>query len=300
LTLCFRTVYGEHHEPAERSDLLADRMSTVQTHTQQPSRRRVATALVLGCLAVGAWSATIDTMSGMEMGGRFSVGSLGFFVVLWVLMMAAMMFPSAWPAVAVYGLVVRRRASVRAHSLMHIVTFVAGYVASWIGFGLGAFGLLAAARAIGLESLSGEELARYVVAPVALAGALYQLAPFKQICLRHCRGPLGFFFEHWREGPRGALAMGSRHGMYCIGCCWMLMLVLLALGVMSVAWMAVVSLAIAIEKLAPARWARPASGVLTTGLAALALVALLKPAWLPAVDGMGDGGGMGDTKPPMG
>ncbi len=228
-------------------------------------------------------------MNAMDMGGRFSVGSLGFFVVLWVLMMAAMMFPSVWPAVAMYGLVIRQRASAGAHVVAGSSAFVAGYLASWAVFGLVAFALLAIVRAAGLDTISDDELARYVVAPVALGAAVYEVVPFKQACLRHCRGPFSFFLAHWRDGARGALAMGSRQGAYCVGCCWMLMVVLLALGVTSVTWMAVVSLAIAVEKLAPARWARVASGLLLGGLVALSVVALVKPSWLPGV-GPGFGG----------
>ena len=269
----------------------------VATNISQASRRRVAATFVLACLTVGAWLASLDAMDGMGMGSRFAVGSLGFFVLLWVLMMAAMMFPSVWPAVAIYGLVVRRRASGGTRPLGRAATFVAGYVGSWTVFGLLAFGLIATARTAGLDTLSNVELARYLVAPVALVGALYQVAPFKQACLRHCRGPLSFFLEHWRDGARGAFLMGARHGGYCVGCCWMLMLVLLAVGVMSVTWMAVVSVAIAVEKLAPAGWARSASGLLTAGLVALAFVALVKPSWLPGVGGMG---GMDGAKAPMG
>jgi predicted metal-binding membrane protein len=195
-----------------------------------------------------------------------------------------------------YGLVGRRRASERAHPLGRAATFVSGYIGSWTVFGLLAFGLLAAARTAGLDTLSNVELARYLVAPVALVGALYQVAPFKQACLRHCRGPLAFFLEHWRDGARGAFLMGVRHGGYCVGCCWMLMLVLLAVGVMSVTWMAVVSVAIAVEKLAPARWTRGASGLLTVGLVTLASVALVEPSWLPGVGGMG---GMAGANAPM-
>jgi predicted metal-binding membrane protein len=100
--------------------------------------------------------------------------------------------------------------------------------------------------------------------------------------------------QYWREGARGALVMGARHGGYCVGCCWMLMVVLLALGVMSVTWMAAAALAIASEKLAPAGWVRPASGLLAAGLVALALVALVKPSLLPGVGpGMGGMGGAG-------
>lgn len=267
-------------------------MSSVASNTSPVWTRRVATAVVFGCLALVAWFASIERMAGEDMGGRFSVGSLGFFVVLWVLMMAAMMFPSAWPAVAMYGLVVRRRAPA-AQAQARSSAFVAGYLGSWTAFGFAAFGLLALARAGGLDTLTGNELARYVVAPVALAAALYQVAPFKQVCLRHCRGPLSFFMGHWRDGARGAFAMGARHGAYCVGCCWMLILVLLVLGAMSVTWMAVVSVAIAVEKLAPAPWARLASGLLTTGLVALAVVAVARPSWLPGI------GEIGATKPSM-
>src|SRR2546427_7028879 len=150
-------------------------MSMVTSNISQRSRRRVATAFVLGGLAAGAWSASAGEMNGMEMSGRFSVGSLGFFVVLWLLMMAAMMFPSVWPAVALYRLVVRRRSSARAHSIARSVTFVVGYLGSWTAFGLGAFGLLAVARTAGLDTLSNVELSRYVVSPVAFAGAFYQV-----------------------------------------------------------------------------------------------------------------------------
>lgn len=227
-------------------------------------------------------------MSAMEMSSRFSAGSFGFFVAVWVTMMSAMMFPSVWPAVSVYGLITRRRAAAERGTISHSVAFVAGYLASWTAVGLVAFGVLAAARAAGLDTMSDAEIARRVVAPVALAGALYQATPLKRACLRHCRGPLTFFMEHWRQGPSGALTMGARHGAHCVGCCWMLMLVLLALGVMSITWMVVVCLAIAVEKLAPTR-PRLASGLLATGLVVLALVAFVKPSWLPGV-GSGMGG----------
>jgi predicted metal-binding membrane protein len=262
--------------------------------TSPAAQRRLVAALVLGALAVGAWVASVDRMDGMSMGSRFAVGSFGFFVVLWVVMMAAMMLPSAWPAVAMYGLVIRRRPATGRRGAGASTLFVSGYLAAWAGFGVVAFGLLALARAVGLDTLSPDELARYGVAPVALAAAVYQVVPFKDVCLKHCRGPLSFFMQHWRDGYVGALRMGVTHGGYCVGCCWLLMVLLLALGVMSITWMVVLSIAIAVEKLAPLRWAAAASGVLTVGLVALALVALVRPSWLPGVDsgmgGMNDGG----------
>ena len=261
-------------------------MSTITSNVLPFSRRRVATVVVLVGLGIAAWFAAADRMTGMEMGGHFDAGSFGFFVVLWVLMMAAMMFPSVWPAVAIFGLVVRRRLPADASALGRSTVFVLGYLASWTAFGMVAFASLALARNVGLDGLSDADLSRYIVAPIALAAAAYQFVPFKQSCLRHCRGPLSFFLDHWRDGRAGALAMGSRHGAYCVGCCWMMMVVLLAVGVMSIAWMAFVSLSIAIEKLAPPRFARVASRSLTVGLVVLALIALFQPAWLPGIDGM--------------
>ncbi len=259
-------------------------------------QRRLATVLVLGALAVIAWIVSINRMDGMSMGSRFSVGSLGFFVVLWVLMMAAMMFPSVWPAVAMHTVVIRRRTSAGARSFGRSAAFVAGYLSSWTVFGLIAFGVLALARSAGLDTVSGDDLARYGVAPTALAAAVYQAVPLKRVCLSNCRGPLSFFIEHWRDGIPGALAMGLRNGAYCVGCCWLLMGVLLAVGIMSITWMAVISVAIAVEKLAPVRWSRFASAALTGGLVALAAVALAKPSWLPGVgSGMGGMGGGGMT-----
>jgi predicted metal-binding membrane protein len=266
-------------------------MSTLPLTTSPAARRRLLVAGVLGALAVGAWLASLARMESMDMGSRFSVGSLGFFVVLWVLMMAAMMFPSVWPAVSMYGLVVRQRAVPAARSLVSSTAFVSGYLAAWTAFGIVAFGVLAVARAAGLDSLSDSELARYGVAPAAFAAAAYQVVPVKRVCLEHCRGPLSFFLRHWRDGIRGAATMGLRHGAFCVGCCWLLMLVLLAIGVMSVTWMVIVSIAIALEKLTPQRWARLASTGLAAGLVALAVVALARPSWLPGVGGMG---GMGD------
>jgi predicted metal-binding membrane protein len=223
----------------------------------------------------------MDAMGGM--GNRFAVGTLGAFVLLWFLMMAAMMFPSAWPAVAVFTLVERRRPG---STVVRSAAFVLGYLTAWTAIGVAAFGLLALVRRAGIEHRSAADLARYVIAPVALSAALYQLAPLKKACLRHCRGPLSFFMSHWRHGIRGAFRMGVRHGSYCVGCCWVLMVVLLTLGVMSVAWMAAVSVVIAAEKLAPAFAARFATRAVTASLLALAVVAVVKPGWVSHPPGM--------------
>ena len=261
--------------------------SGVRATALSPStRRRIATAAVLGALAIVAWLASVSQMRGMGLDDRFSVGSFGFFVGLWVVMMAAMMFPSVWPTLSLYGTIARNRATTGARAWTASAAFVLGYLASWTAYGLLAFGVLEIASRAGLGGLPDTELARYVVAPVALAAALYQLAPLKQGCLRHCRGPFSFLLAHWRDGLSGAVRLGAIHGGYCVGCCWMLMLVLLSVGLMSITWMAIVSIAIAVEKLTPTRSTSLPSTLLGVGLAALGLVALIRPSLLPGVHGM--------------
>jgi predicted metal-binding membrane protein len=192
--------------------------STARATALPPSaRRRVATAAVLGALAAAAWLASIRGMDGMGMDNRFSVGSFGFFVGLWVVMMAAMMFPSVWPTLSLYGTIMSNRSKARVRAGVSSAVFVAGYLASRTAYGLLAFGTMEIASRSGLGGLSDVDLARYVVAPVALAAALYQLAPLKQACLRHCRGQFSFLLAHWRDGLRGAARMGAIHGGYCVG-----------------------------------------------------------------------------------
>ncbi|HEY2200612.1 MAG TPA: DUF2182 domain-containing protein, partial [Solirubrobacteraceae bacterium] len=122
---------------------------------------------------------------------------------------------------------------------------------------------------------------RYFAGAVLLAAAVYQLTPAKNACLRRCRGPLDFVLEHWREGRLGALGMGVVHGAWCVGCCWMLMAALFALGLMSITWMVLIAAAIAGEKLLPS----PATTnrVITTGLAVLGLAVMISPGRVPGL-----------------
>jgi predicted metal-binding membrane protein len=226
----------------------------------------VVFTLVLCALGGLAWVVSVERMRGVGMGDRFASGALGAFLALWVVMMAAMMFPSVAPAVTVHAMVMRRRDAAAAGLS---TAFVAGYLAAWATAGLVAYGLLRGVSASPVGSLSDDALARYVVAPVALGAAVYEFTPVKHVCLSQCRGPLTFLLRYWREGRVGALWMGVRHGGYCVGCCWALMLVLLAIGVMSVTWMAILALAIAFEKLTP-RFGRRASVVVAVGLCGLA------------------------------
>ena len=225
--------------------------------TAAPRRlRRVEAALLTSLLvaAVAAWILTRARMLGMDAGRGTDPGGLGFYVVSWVVMMSAMMFPSIAPMVLTFALVQRnRRERASIDRAAPAWLFVAGYLATWTAFGLLAYGLFVVACSLSIGALSWHRGGRYLAGAVLLAAALYQLTPAKDACLRRCRGPLDFLMSQWRDGAWGALRMGAVHGAWCVGCCWALMAVLFALGVMSVPWMIVVASMIAVEKLLPWR-----------------------------------------------
>lgn len=170
---------------------------------------------------------------------------------MWLVMMMAMMTPAALPMLLVF------RGLDRGPDGKHdALLFTAGYLASW-----SAFALLAAVAQWclhGLGFLHGAALAtsQQVAGAILIAAGLWQLTPLKAVCLAHCRGPMGFFLAHWRAGRRGAVAMGLHHGLYCIGCCWMLMALMFAGGAMSVATMAALAVFILAERVLPGgKWA---------------------------------------------
>jgi predicted metal-binding membrane protein len=208
-------------------------------------------AALLG-LAVVAWLVTDDRMNGMDGGPGTDLGSLGFYVGAWVVMMAAMMFPSIAPMVLAYARIRSARVG-RTDGLApaHWVTFVAGYLLIWTLFGLCAYGLFEFARSLSIDALSWDRGGPYLAGGVIIAAALYELTPAKDACLRRCRGPFAFLTDAWRDGATGALRMGGEHGLWCVGCCWALMAALFALGVMSVGWMVFIAALIAAEKLLP-------------------------------------------------
>jgi len=213
--------------------------------------RQLTLVAVLLVLAVVGWLVTDERMAGMDAGPGTDPGALGFYVGVWVVMMAAMMFPSIAPMVIAYSRIQRRRREQgKAHSApVAVGLFVGGYLVSWTAFGLAAYGLLELGRSLSIDALVWDEAGRYVAGGVILAAAVYQLTPAKDACLRRCRGPLDFVLGYWKPGYGGALRMGVEHGAWCVGCCWALMAALFALGVMSLGWMAFVAALIAVEKL---------------------------------------------------
>jgi predicted metal-binding membrane protein len=197
-------------------------------------------------VALAAWVGSITVMGGTAMNGRYALGAPIAFLGVWILMMAAMMFPSFWPALIAHTRMLNLRAERGRPQPGRGAAFVAGYVLSWALYGVLAFAVVAVVRR-SLSGLSDADLARYLVAPIALAGAAYQVVPLKRLCLRHCRVPMFWLIEHWREGVRGSLVMGAQHGGFCVGCCWLLMALMVAAGAMSIAWMAMIATAIALE-----------------------------------------------------
>ena len=237
--------------------------------------RFLTPAVLLALAAVGWWwsARMVDDMTatgtpsmGMDGMSGDHVLSAGAFMVAWLAMMTAMMFPAISPVVMLYG---RAAAAGRVAPLPF---FVAGYIAVWTSIGIPAY---AAWRALMDPIADGDAWVARLAGVVFLAAAVWQLTPLKSVCLRHCRSPMSFFMQFGRAvtRPVGALRMGVTHGLFCFGCCWALMAVLVALGTMSLAWMAILTGLIIVEKNAPVgeRVAQLAA-VAFTGLGAALLV----------------------------
>jgi len=232
-------------------------------------RERAIVAAGLAAMALLAW-AYIWQGAGMGM-SAIDMTSLSLFphlhhevagemesawpiiISMWWVMMIAMMMPSAAPFVLLYGRVLRHHAAKCENAYVLALFLTAGYLTVWLVFSIGAAALQKALQPAGLISdmMLWSKSALLSATVLAVAG-VYQLSPFKQACLVHCRGPVQFLTRHWRPGRIGAFLMGVRHGAYCVGCCWMLMALLFVGGVMNLLWIAALSLLVLIEKLSPA------------------------------------------------
>lgn len=231
-------------------------------------------ALLFGAAALG-WVWTAREMRGMDNGPWTDLGGFGWFIGVWVVMMAAMMFPSVAPTVALYSRMTRQRSPVSPFA------FVAGYLVTWALAGAAAYGVGIAATRLGDDQLSWSHAGRPIAGVTLLVAAGYELTPLKDVCLGKCRSPLGVLLGSWRDGVAGAIRMGAKNGAWCVGCCWALMASLFALGVMSLSWMAVVAGLIAFEKSLP--WRRVATYGTTAALLALGVLVLTAPHALPAL-----------------
>jgi predicted metal-binding membrane protein len=243
-------------------------------------RAQLALLGVLLVLAVVAWVVSNDRMGGMESMPGMDLGGLGFYVTVWVVMMAAMMFPSVAPTVLMYDrLRDGHRARGKGAAPDATALFVAGYLVVWTAAGLAAYALFELVREIDPAFLAWDEAGRYITGGVIVAAAVYQVTPLKHACLVKCRSPMMFLAERWRHGRAGGLELGLRHGAWCLGCCWALMAGLFAVGVMSLGWMALIAAFIAGEKLLP--WPAAARRGVAALLLALGLGVALAPDAVP-------------------
>ncbi len=180
----------------------------------------------------------------------WGVGELAMLIVMWVVMMVAMMLPSAAPMILMFTTVHRRRGEQR-RPVVPTGVFVLGYVVVWSAFSVAAALLQWALHAAALLSPTMTSTSPLVGGALLVAAGLFQWTPLKSICLAHCRSPLSFLMTEWREGAPGAFIMGVRHGLYCVGCCWVLMGLLFVAGVMNLLWVAAIAVFVLIEKVVP-------------------------------------------------
>lgn len=219
-------------------------------------RQRLVLLLSMGTLTGLAWLALVSGSSHLLLdqtailAPRAQEPDLTSFLLavsMWMVMMVAMMLPPVMPWLLLFGSLARKA---YARPLLASALFGAGYFAVWF-----AYSLMGAVIQLGLQrrALLGLDLRLHALlgGALLLAAGLFQLTPLKHACLAHCRNPLSFFLARWQDGPTGPFRMGSSHGIYCLGCCWALMGVSFALGLMNLLWMAALTLIICIEKLAP-------------------------------------------------
>jgi len=253
-------------------------MSETSEMAGAPTRRdRLIVGGLLVLVAALAWAFTIDqanrmeamdaamwrdmnmSMNGMEPSWT-PVNALLLFV-MWSAMMAAMMMPGASPMVAAFAIINRRR---RERSAPHVPTaiFLLGYLIAWAGFSLIATALQWLLQMTGLVTTMMQSASYYFSAALFLAAGLYQFSPLKEHCLAYCRSPDGFILSEWRDGALGAMIMGLRHGLFCMGCCAALMVLLFAVAVMDLRWVAGLTALVTAEKLLPgAKFWRVAIGI---------------------------------------
>ncbi|MCA1846236.1 MAG: DUF2182 domain-containing protein, partial [Actinobacteria bacterium] len=172
--------------------------------------------VLLLAMAAGGWWWVTKRMAGMDNGPWSDLGTFGWFVSVWVVMMAAMMFPSVSPTIALYARMTKQRSG-----LLPLL-FTTGYLMTWAAAGVAVFVIKLAVDAVGHDVLAWDRAGRWVAGATLVLAAIYQFTPLKAVCLGKCRSPLGFLLGSWREGKAGALKMGAKNGAWCVGCCWAL------------------------------------------------------------------------------
>ena len=244
-------------------------------------QRNVILGLLLA-LAAAAWAALIWHGAGGDMDMAMDSPTMGLraplFLAIWVVMMVAMMFPTAAPMIVAFHKVQAGKRQ-RGETFVSTWIFVAAYLLVWGLAGVAAYVGALAAEAVAARAALTPTTAARVGGAVLIAAGLYQLTPLKDLCLSKCRTPISFIMTSWREGAAGALRMGLLHGAYCLGCCWLLFVILFPLGIMNIAAMAVITLVIFAEKTLP--WGRAVARAAAVTLIAYGLAVAAMPQLLP-------------------
>lgn len=244
-------------------------------------QRNIILGLLLG-LAAAAWAVLVWHRASSEMDMAMHGPTMGLraplFVAIWIVMMVAMMFPTAAPMIVTFHKVQAGKRQ-RGEAFVSTWIFVAAYLSVW-----GLSGVVAHTAALAAEAVAARaELSPATITRlgglVLIAAGFYQLTPLKDLCLSKCRTPLTFIMTSWRDGTTGALRMGFVHGAYCLGCCWLLFVILFPLGVMNIAAMAVITVLIFVEKTSPS--GRAVARVAAAGLIAYGSAVMAAPQLLP-------------------
>jgi predicted metal-binding membrane protein len=254
------------------------------TGAAPPRRDRVVAVASLIAVAALAWAYTAQQANlmremdqamwrdmNMSMNGMPPVWtplSTLLLLVMWTAMMAAMMVPGIFPVVTAFAAINRRRRE-RDAPYVPTAVFLAGYLIVWAAFSILATSLQWLLQQIGLVTAMMQSASYYLSAALFVTAGLYQFSPFKEMCLAYCRSPDGFILSEWRDGSLGAARMGVRHGLFCLGCCAALMILLFAVAIMDLRWVAALTVLVTAEKLLPgARFWRLAigAGLLAAGV----------------------------------
>ena len=216
----------------------------------------VGLAGVVACAWAYLIPASLDMYGRMDgpaawmMETTWDAGYVLLIFLMWAVMMIAMMLPSALPTILVFHRALKNDPTVHSTSRRMFV-FAGGYVLAWLGFSAGATLLQWGLAEAALLSPMMVSASPWLGGAILILAGIYQWTPIKYACLRQCRSPVSFLMEHWRPGMPGALRLGLRQGLYCVGCCWALMLLLFVGGVMSLLWIGAITAFVLIEKLAP-------------------------------------------------
>jgi predicted metal-binding membrane protein len=249
--------------------------------TMAPAADPMSAGGGMGMDGGGMDSGSMDSGSGMavDSGSALTMGmGAALYIGLWGLMMVAIMFPSAAPMILMFARVQASR-SEKGQPYVPTWIFTSAYLALWVATGVVAYVLAVGADALAQGSPWLMENGARIGGALLVAAGIYQLTPAKEVCLEKCRSPLSFLTNSWEDGAGGALRMGLRHGAYCIGCCWLLFLILFPLGMMNVVAMAAIAALILAEKVLP--WGNAVRYVAAAALIGFGAYVIFMPEALP-------------------